>query len=100
MMGHGGGTADGYLNIQRALDIARNSEGVVDPTIASFLERALRDLWGRITAQPSTYLMNKDEFALFNYFRTRFTQSPTAQDAIQRFWNNYYGDPRAYQTGG
>ena len=30
------------LTIQKALDIARNTEGPVDPTVAAYLERKLR----------------------------------------------------------
>jgi hypothetical protein len=94
----GGNEADGYFTIQRALDIARNSEGVVDPTISSYLERALRDVWTRLEAAPESYILTKDEFALFNFFRHRFTTSNVAQGAVQRFWDNYQGDPREFQS--
>lgn len=95
----GGNEVDGHFTIQRALDIARNSEGVVDPTVSSCLERSLRDVWARVEANPENYILTKDEFALFNYFRHRFTNSSTAQRAVQRFWDNYQGDPRDLQTG-
>jgi hypothetical protein len=95
----GGHEVDGYFTIQRALDIARNSEGIVDPTVSSYLERALRDVWARIDAAPESYILTKDEFALFNYFRHRFTTSNVAQSAVQRFWDNYQGDPRDLHTG-
>ncbi|KAF2398951.1 hypothetical protein EJ06DRAFT_557490 [Trichodelitschia bisporula] len=76
----------------RALDIARNSEGIVDPVISSYLERSLRDVWARIEAQPEAYVLSKDEFALFNYFQHRFLTSRIAQRAVQRFWENYHGN--------
>jgi len=95
----GGNEVDGYFTIQRALDIARNSEGVVDPTVSSYLERALRDVWASIEAAPEDYVLTKDEFALFNYFRHRFTTSNIAQSAVQRFWDNYQGDPVNPQDG-
>jgi hypothetical protein len=94
----GGNEVDGYFTIQRALDIARNSEGIVDPTVSSYLERALRDVWARLEAAPESYVLTKDEFALFNYFRHRFTTSNVAQSAVQRFWDNYQGDPRDLQA--
>jgi hypothetical protein len=94
----GGNEVDGYFTIQRALDIARNSEGFVDPTVTTYLERSLRDVWARLAAAPDTYILTKDEFALFNYFRQRFTTSYIAQQAVQRFWNNYQGHPRDLQT--
>lgn len=95
----GGNEVDGYFTIQRALEIARNSEGVVDPTVSSCLERSLRGLWARLEADPDNYIFTKDEFALFNYFRHRFTNSNTAQRAVQRFWDHYHGDPRDFQNG-
>ncbi|KAF2490871.1 hypothetical protein BU16DRAFT_469797 [Lophium mytilinum] len=85
----------GYLTVQRALDIARNSEGGVDPVISSFLEKAILDLWARLHAQPNTYILSKDEFALFNYFRARFQSSDIAQRAVKRFWDHYEGDPNS-----
>lgn len=85
----------GYLTIQRALDVARNSEGGVDPLISNFLEKELRAVWARLHAQPNHYILTKDEFALFNYFRARFQTSEIAQRAIQRFWDHYQGDPNA-----
>lgn len=91
-------TADGALTIQKALEIARNSESTVDPAVREFLERTLQDLWTKIQDQPDSYLMNKDEFALFNYYRDRFTTSTVAQSAIQRFWANYRGDPSDFNA--
>ena len=96
----GNSGADGYLTIQRALDIARNSEGGVDPTISSYLERVLREVWARLHAQPNTYIFSKDEFALFNYYRARFQSSDIAQRAVQRFWDHYVGDPQDVDMSG
>jgi len=90
----GNSGADGYLTIQRALDIARNSEGGVDPVISSYLDRAVREVWARLHAQPNTYILSKDEFALFNYFRARYQSSDITQRAVQRFWDHYQGDPQ------
>lgn len=82
-----------YLTIQKALEVARNSEGVIDPTVRDFLERSLQEVWGRIEAQPDSYLLTKDEFALFNYYRYKSATSPLAQSAIKRFWDNYQCEP-------
>jgi hypothetical protein len=96
-MGGNGDTANGYgyLTVQRALDIARNSEGGVDPVISSYLEKAILEVWSRLHAQPQTYILSKDEFALFNYFRARFQSSDIAQRAVKRFWDHYEGDPNS-----
>ncbi|KAI4238544.1 MAG: hypothetical protein L6R40_005713 [Gallowayella cf. fulva] len=81
-----------HLTPAKALEIARNSEdGSVPPSVAAVLEKAIGELWQRIQAQPSTYVMHKEEFVLFNYFRSRFASVPLAQQAIGRFWNNFQG---------
>ncbi|KAF1354912.1 hypothetical protein BDV97DRAFT_278158, partial [Delphinella strobiligena] len=76
----------GPLNVQRALDIARNTEGDLDPAISSFLESMLSGLWGRIDSEPDTYILTKDEFAVFNFFIARFDGSDKAEKAIARYW--------------
>jgi hypothetical protein len=83
----------GYLSIQRALEIARNSEGGVDPVIVSYLEKAIQEVWARLHANPN-YILTKDEFSLFTYYRARFQNSEVARRAVQRFWDYYQGNPR------
>jgi len=60
------------------------------------IPRVLAAIWGRITAEPDTYILNVDEFALFNFFIARF-QSPDlvviAENAIARYWT-HAGQPR------
>ena len=90
-MAMGNNEVNGHFTIQRALDIARNSEGYIDPTIFQYLERALADVWNRLQQAPDTYLFSRDEFALFNYYRARFQSSEIAQRAVRRFWDNYQG---------
>lgn len=81
------------LTPAKALEIAKNSEdGSIPPYVTAVLERAIDELWRRIQAQSTTYVMNKEEFIVFNYFRGRFTNSTAAQQAVARFWNNFQGD--------
>ena len=84
----------GVLTLQRALDVARNSEGSLDPAIATYLERELASTWARILQQPESYLMSKDELSLFNYYRARFERNPRdaaiSRAAIERFWRTYH----------
>ncbi|KAL8728976.1 MAG: hypothetical protein Q9166_005071 [cf. Caloplaca sp. 2 TL-2023] len=80
------------LTPAKALEIARSSEdGSVPPSVAAVLEKAIGELWQRIQAQPTTYVMNKEEFVVFNYYRSRFANVPAAQQAVARFWNNFQG---------
>jgi hypothetical protein len=79
------------LTIQKALDVARNSEEPIDPTLLEFLEGQLREIWDHIEAEPESYILNKDEFALFNFYRHRAPSSVLAQAAVRRFWDSYTG---------
>ncbi|KAK5163748.1 uncharacterized protein LTR77_010421 [Saxophila tyrrhenica] len=74
----------GNLTYQRAIDIARNTEGELDPTVNNYLEGAITDIWNRVNEQQSTYVLTKDEFAVFNYYIRRFEGSPIAEQAIDR----------------
>lgn len=85
----GGGKTDGDMNIQRALETARNSEGAVDPSIINYLDRSIRELWAKLEAAPESYLMSPDEFALFTYYRQRYSNTAVAESATRRFWDNY-----------
>lgn len=75
----------GELDYQRAIDIARNTEGELNPTVAEYLDQAVEDIKLNIANNPDSYLMSKDEFAVFNYFRNRFT-GPEAEQAVDRYW--------------
>ncbi|EEQ28513.1 hypothetical protein McanMca71_007129 [Microsporum canis] len=80
--------------VRRALESARNSDdGQVDPRANAVLEAAINEIWRRIQTQPDSYVLTRDEFSLFNYFRDRFRNSPVAQRAVERFWNNFRGNP-------
>ncbi|KAF2210401.1 hypothetical protein CERZMDRAFT_45536 [Cercospora zeae-maydis SCOH1-5] len=83
----------GVLNYQRAIDIARNSEGELDPMVSAYLEGALIDIWNRVTLQPDDYVMTKDEFAVFNFYRRRFEENETAEHAVARYWANTFECP-------
>lgn len=80
----------GVLNYQRAIDIARNSEGELDPSVSAYLEGALTDIWRRVTIQPDDYVMTKDEFAVFNFYRRRFDDNEVAENAVARYWQHTY----------
>ncbi|KAJ9193575.1 hypothetical protein DTO166G4_602 [Paecilomyces variotii] len=83
----------GRDQVRLALEEARNSEdGHINPQTTAILEAAISRLWRDIQAQPDSYILDRDEFALFNYFRDRFRGSTIAQRAVERFWNNFQGD--------
>ena len=88
-----GGQASNQLTVANALEIAKNNQnGQIPPAVTQMLERNIGDIWRRIQAQPSTYVMKKEEFAVFTYYRSRYDNNAVAQQAVARFWNHYNGD--------
>ena len=88
------------LTPAKALEIAKNSEdGSIPSYVTAVLERAISELWRRIQAESTSYVMTKEDFMVFNYYRGRFTGSVTAQQAVARFWNNFTGDSSEVDGG-
>lgn len=55
------------FKIRQALERARNCEpDAVDRNTSAILETAITNLWQRIQDAPDSYVLNGDEFALFN----------------------------------
>ena len=97
MCGNSSNTGQGYTSsnttVLEALEIARDSpEGAQDPGIIAILEEALSEIWDRIQAEPTTYVMTRDEFAVFNYFQSRFEGDEVAAEARRRYWNSSQAD--------
>lgn len=90
MGGNGNTSADGVgsLTIQRAIDVARNTEGDLDPTVNNFLEGVYKDIWDHINSQPDLYILTRDEFAVFNYYQQRLAGNQLAEAAIKRYWDH------------
>jgi hypothetical protein len=78
--------------VAQALEVARESpEGAEHPTVSAILEGALVHIWSRIQARPRTYLMTRQEFAVFNYFQHRFQGDEVAVAARRRYWDHARG---------
>lgn len=76
----------------QALAQVRNTENGHPPTNALMaLERAIAALWSRILADPERYVMDREEFAVFNFYRSRYEASEVARRAVARYWNNPHG---------
>ena len=90
MSGNGRANVEGIgvLTYQRAIDIARNTEGELDPSVRNYLEEALTTIWHRINVEPDTYILSKDEFAVFNFFIDRFNGLDVAERAVARYWQH------------
>ncbi len=77
--------------VVEALRLVRDSDaGEASASARATIEAAMIGLWQRLTANAD-YLMTRDEFALFTYFRARYSQGSNdivAKRAISRYWNN------------
>lgn len=72
----------------------RNANGAPPSWALAIISAAMDQLWARLKASPDSYVMNSDEFSLFNYYRTRYqsaTDAPIARKATARYWNNHTG---------
>ena len=90
MDGQGEATVPGIgtLTYQRAVDIARNTEGDLDPAVNNYLEQAMDAIWQRVISDPDNYVFTRDEFAVFNCFHERFEGQVIAQQAVYRYWRS------------
>ena len=75
------------LNIVKRYEHGEIDEATIDPAVTKFLARAADDIWRRIQAQPSSYVLTREEFAVFTYYRDGFEDDKNVQQAIVRFWN-------------
>lgn len=89
----------GQLTYQRAIDIARNTEGDLDPSVTTYLEEAVTEISNKLNSYPDSYVLSKDEFAVFNYYRQRFS-GDIAERAVDRYWRSTHaGDEQQQQAG-
>lgn len=78
------------LTLSKALEIsAQDQPGAIDPAVTRFLTQELDQIWNRVRAQPATYMLTKEEFAVVNYYRDSFGEKGIMQLAIQRFWEHH-----------
>ena len=77
------------LHLTQAVNTARNSGNGVDWRLAAYLEKKLGEVWGRLQAEPDSYILPPDEFALFNYYKLRFGDQDIVRNATKRYWDSY-----------
>ena len=69
-----------------ALELARDSsDGVQDPAVGKILEQALSLILAKTQEQPKSYVMTRNEFAIFNFFQHRFTSNTIAVMSRKRY---------------
>ncbi|KAI1358282.1 hypothetical protein F5Y08DRAFT_345860 [Xylaria arbuscula] len=81
-------------DVLQALEIARDDpEAACHGLVRNLLESALEGIWSRVLANKSSYVMSRDEFAIFNFYQTRFRDDPIAIAARGRYWDNLTVSP-------
>lgn len=94
-----GGSGGNQLTLEKALDLAKDANQPTPPAVTAMLERKINEIWQRVQARPTSYVMTTDEFKIFSYFRGRYNNN-VAQQAVSRFWSNYKGDRQSPKLDG
>ena len=80
------------LTVPEAIDIFKQHQhGEIDPGVTSVLSGKACEIWQRIQAQPLAYVLTREEFAVFIYYRGVFGDGEVVQQAIRRFWDHQDG---------
>ncbi|KAI1089319.1 hypothetical protein F5B19DRAFT_467919 [Rostrohypoxylon terebratum] len=84
------------LRVAEILDAAREGSDLSQP-LKEALEQALCDVWARIIADPETYVMTRDEFAIFNFFQHLQLDDDAREIgriARKNYWDHSWGSRR------
>lgn len=77
------------LTLSKALEIsAQDQPGAIDSAVTRLRTKELVRIWNRVRAQPRTYMLTNEEFAVVDYYRDFFSVDESMQLAIQRFWEH------------
>lgn len=83
-------SASPNFTVAQALEIARDylpGQEHRDPQVVRILDNAIAEIWAKLQAQPQSYVLTRDEFAVFNFFQHLFEDEPIALAARKRFWD-------------
>lgn len=82
-------------SVEQALRMVQdNPEGTSNTQAKAVLQKELARIWRSILAQPSIYVMDNLEFAVFNCYRNSPEyNNPTGQQAVKRYWDNRKAGP-------
>ncbi|KAL5322692.1 hypothetical protein ACEPPN_010667 [Leptodophora sp. 'Broadleaf-Isolate-01'] len=75
--------------VAQALENIRDSpDGSQNPDSVRILETEVTNIWRKIEAQPTSYVMTGEEFLVFSYFQGRFAGHQHAAAARRRYWDH------------
>lgn len=83
-------SASQNLTVAQALEIARDyhPEQTRDTRVVQILDTAVAQIWGKLQAAPQSYILTREEFAVFNFFQHRFEGEAIAVEARKRYWTS------------
>lgn len=78
------------ITVAEALEIARDyhPEQARDRQVVQVLNDAIAQIWGKLQASPQSYVLTRDEFAVFNFFQHQFEGDAIAAAARKRYWDS------------
>ena len=84
-----GGPTTPSLTVTEALEIAKANNNV-PAAVTQKLESTNTKVWRKIKADPDEYVMDKDEYAVLNYYQERYKNEPLYKPAVARFWESFH----------
>lgn len=85
-----GGPNRPQMTITKALEIAKANPDV-PAEVATRLEQKNADVWQKVQSKPSTYILDREEYAVLNYYQERYKNNSKYDEAIKRFWKHFNG---------
>lgn len=87
------------MTITQALDIAKANPDI-PAEVTARLEQKNADVWQKVQSKPSTYILDRDEYAVLNYYQERYKNNPRYDEAIKRFWKHFNGGASSVNGAG
>ncbi|KAF5678142.1 hypothetical protein FHETE_1372 [Fusarium heterosporum] len=76
-------------SVTNALKTARESaDNCMDPVTTAILEFVLTRVWHKVLLSLGSYVMTREEFAVFNFFQYRYIGNEIAVNARKLYWDN------------
>ena len=85
-----GGPDRPQMNVSKALEIAKSNPDV-PAEVTTKLEQKNADVWQKVQSKPNTYILDREEYAVLNYYQERYKNNSRYDEAIKRFWKHFNG---------
>ena len=85
-----GGPNRPQMTVTKALEIAKANPDV-PAEVTTRLEQKNADVWQKVQSKPNTYILDREEYAVLNYYQERYKNNSKYDEAIKRFWKHFNG---------